>query len=286
MLAKNPLSVFKEWSSFTSTQQWSIGFTAFSAIVGAVLYAVFVKENSLTYCSIIIWSAATLMFDRITRYSFENRANLEMEKFNLARPDLRCLGTSVEGIRWFCDNLDGLAAIDNTIFNRVRGGFVWIPEEMEKYVAGFKKSLENGCYLRDLVLDTQKSAVVEFYQSLNEKQKKGYNAAELSTTVPLFQMMILKYHSSRVRSDVVLFGWTTIDPRDSKVFLSSDVGTVSYFEKYFDEVYKHHATHLYGYDFSPHRPAPPAPPSSPKASINYHILCATVPSRAKRRKYS
>jgi hypothetical protein len=249
-------------------QQLSLAVTSLGAVAAVVIYASYGPGSSFYY-SLIAATTASLLFDRITRYSFENQTVKELTEANLRPSDLHYIENSAAGLAWFCEHYSQFRTVYNTLYRPRDGRFGYIETEYERYTDAIKKCIDEGCGWFDLVLPGQRPAAEAFYGSLSETQKARYRADELilQDEVPIFQVTVFKYKNDDRAS--VSFGWGFADGRDSRVFVSTDPKIVSYFDDYY-RVLQSKARPLFrpadGSDMSASRPTG-ALPGSPVVPI-------------------
>lgn len=219
-----------------SWEQWvTITSLLIAAVVDAVAYFVFgLKSNSFYY--FLLWSTVSaLVADRVARVSLENKFIRLMDSLNARNEDLQYWGTAVDAMSWFSAHSSGLTSVDNTVFRSRDGKHGFVIDHIEDYLHAIRSSLNRECRWRDLFLSGQEDAYYKFVKTLSPKQHDHYQAAIVKENVPLFQMMILRYEND---PPAVLFGWGYQSGKSAHVFISRAVETVTYFEDYFQALYR------------------------------------------------
>jgi hypothetical protein len=251
-----PWTWFKEWNSLTGTQQTSVAILVIGSAISIATYASYGSDKA--YYTVVATTTVALLFDRITRYTFENKTVAEMVKINLSEMDLRYIGDSVIGLGWLTKNYLDLYTVDNTVY-RPKGEYHsgYIEEHYAGYFDAIKRAIDNGCGWRDYALTPHVDAIHEFYSTLTDQQKRRYTAFEIKQDMPMFQLTIFRYKDqlSRDENMQVSFGWG-FGGNHSRVYMSSDLRTVQFFEDYFHMLRGNKNVEMI---YGPNLPAPQRP---------------------------
>lgn len=219
------------WKNLTTDQRIALVFFSTLSLSGTVV-TLLAPPDARNYFALATASFVFLLFERISRLNFEKKV---MDGFNaIARThgDLKNIGGISAGIDWFKRNNRNLKLVRNTVFTRSdTESFVLNYADLESAI---RQALRDGCEWRDLYSAGEEAAVKRFHDALNSAERGHYSASRLDADVPLMQIMLLSYHEPR--KVAVLYGWSHAGGReiDSQVYLSQDLSTFLFFDRYFD----------------------------------------------------
>lgn len=220
-------------TGLTLSQKASIGSLILGAIVAILSFKFLGPENNWTYYSVVLSTATILLFDKIARFDTENVIAKKLDD-HLDPKNLKYIGTGVAGIEWLRKNTEGLVQVDNTVLRDDDDrGFVAQPS-MEDFYSAFQVALNNNCQWRDVIFPGNLPRVVEMLDKTRGVKISRYFASEVAASVPLLQMMILRYPDRQT----LLFGWNYKGSDSSRLFMCSDPEIVSFFATYFESMYK------------------------------------------------
>jgi hypothetical protein len=225
----------------TFEQKVSIFALPVSAIVDLSSYFIFKFNPNAFYFALGISTVSALFADRLARASLDNKILKAIESVNARNESLRHIGDAVEAMAWFSGHSSGLTSVDNIAFRPRDGKHAFVIDHIGGYLDSIKSSLSGECRWRDLFLHGQRDAFRAFARTLSKDQRQHYRAAMVKSSVPLFQMMILRYKKD---DPAVLFGWGYEGGKSAPVFVSRASDTVTYFENYFEQLY-HNAEPLH-----------------------------------------
>jgi hypothetical protein len=265
---ENIMKVFPEWtgvkmwSNLSPTQQVSLIVTAASALIALVVYFLYGAGPGVYY-SLVAGTTLALLYDRLTRYNFENETVKQLIDAKLSEQDLHYIGNSFDGIKWFCEHHVGAKAVLNTVYRPTgieTGGDM--SDAYLKYENAIRKCLDDKCVWYDLAMPGHEDSMIQFRNKLSSRQLMNYGPhvfkPEGRFQIPIFQMTVLKYDTHKA----VSFGWAFPHSRgDSKVFVSTDERTVDYFDTYF------RALMVHAESLAPALPSAPSRPGSGEQSV-------------------
>jgi hypothetical protein len=163
-------------------------------------------------------------------------------------------------------NYHDLYSVDNTVYRPIgelHGGF--LEDFYEEYFSSVRKAIDGGCGWRDYALTPHMEAIHSFYESLTEQQRRRYSAYEIKQDMPMFQLTIFRYKDQPSRDEKmsVSFGWG-MGGNHSRVFMSSDMRTVNYFEDFFMLFRQHQNVKIV---YAPGVTAPTRPKSRTESTV-------------------
>lgn len=231
--------------------QWVKYVRVIGFIISIGLFIIALKSNFIeTQEKLIPLTRATLIFaismlftDGLSRIIYEIRNNDQYLDFkNTLESQINCnlLTNTEEAIKYVTSKLDQIQSIDNThikLGGTSLNSGIYNSNIYNQYVKTLRKEIKNGLVFRDVI---GKSSVEYRNKQLitwvkNNSPKGGLFIKIIKSDIPVINHFILTYKDGKKE---VLFGWAyKKDNPIEQVFLSKDKDLISYFSKYFENLY-------------------------------------------------
>jgi hypothetical protein len=163
--------------------------------------------------------------------------------------DLQFIGGNAAGLKKFLDICEGATFVFNTVFTRTEEQFGYLDEEMPAFQEAQRKLLSTGrCVWNDIVESSEAKGIMQFYESLDARQKAKYHPYKLliksdrlneTPKLPLLQCVVMR--SNEIKHGV-LIGWSFSGTHNSRVYFSDHLDTYNYFLDYCEALKSHCVT--------------------------------------------
>lgn len=241
-------------STFSRSMLLLSFFAAGFALV-TILFDSEVTEQNVSF-TICLFVAALFFIDRVGAWSSETFAEQEhnelIHKLNqqaeklpsliTARHDIIIMPRSEQAVDYVNSKLEYTSTVRNTVLRFGSDAANSFSDEYQKALLGRMELIKtNNIEWYDIISIHSLKPLETFLSGLagaNSGYLYEYKLLD-DRTVPMMQVMILSYNGDYGKE--VLFGWEFANYKAAPVFVTKNPAIVSFFEKYFEHFYEHHA---------------------------------------------